>query len=413
MPSRSLAAIASLLLAAAPAAAETVTNATIVKLEDGKLTIKLANGKKTTLPLYGGFTAKAPKRPGGRPELIRDVDRFRLLETGNVITYSTGDANKVLSVLNVTLVRGTLADDEALDALLAANPGLVPKKDMAKLKATRSKAEAEKAATAAFLRGEDAPEGRKEQPQKSPDKVIEGTAKVERGKITIKPMSGGAEVTYPVGLNLRGIDLEGKVYEGPFAARLLGPDNVLAFGIGTVLGQESVIELRLLKGTVAELKPTRPQGGSTVFDGAIHKDDWDRYYKTASVGDFVEYRDPDFPDAPPARVEIVEVGKDYVVESRVVYFFGVAGSESRFKLKFDPQLSSGRPDKSTTVTAKVVDKELSCQLVEKRIGGADSEIYLRRLSCAEVPFDGVVREQLHGKLQKNLIRYRWAQRTKD
>lgn len=97
------------------------------------------------------------------------------------------------------------------------------------------------------------------------------------------------------------------------------------------------MELRLVRGTVAELKPQKPEPSSIVFDGTIRPADWERYYKTAQVGDYVEYRDPDNPNAPPARYEIMEVGKDYVVESRIAYFFGVAGTEARYKLKYDPR----------------------------------------------------------------------------
>jgi hypothetical protein len=339
MAARSLLFIA-LFLLTTPVFAETIPNATVVKLAEGNLTVKLANGRQVTLPVSGTFTAHAAKQPGARPEQVRDADRLRLLAPGNVITFKTGQAKKVTSVLDVTLIRGNLANDEVFDTLLAANPDLLPKKETAKLNANRSKVEAEQKATTAFLRGEDDPttNDAKRPPRTSPSKVIEGSvAKVERGKITIKPAILGPQVTYPVGLNLVAFDLEGKEYAGPFAARLLAPDNVLKFGIGNVLGKESIVELRLVRGTVAELKPQKPEPSSIVFDGTIRPADWERYYKTAQVGDYVEYRDPDNPNAPPARYEIMEVGKDYVVESRIAYFFGVAGTEARYKLKYDPR----------------------------------------------------------------------------
>lgn len=226
--------------------AETLPNATVVKLAEGKLTVKLANGRQLTLPVSGSFTARAPKQPGSKPEQVRDADRLRMLAPGNIITFKTGQANKVTSVLDVTLIRGTPANDETFDALLAANPDLLPKKELNKLKADRSKAESEQKATVAFLRGEDDPTASesKRPPRTSPAKVIEGSvAKMERGKITIKPANGGTEVSYPVGLNLVAFDLEGKEYAGPFATRLLAADNVLKFGIGNVLGKESIVEL--------------------------------------------------------------------------------------------------------------------------------------------------------------------------
>lgn len=414
MAARSLLFLAAFLLTNT-VSAETVPNATVVKLADGNLTVKLANGRQVTLPVSGTFTAHAAKQPGARPEQVRDADRLRLLAPGNVITFKTGQTKKVTSVLDVTLVRGSLANDEVFDALLAANPDLLPKKETAKLNANRTKAEAEQSSTAAFLRGEDDPNTpvAKRPPRSSPAKVIEGSvAKVERGKITIKPTSG-EEVTYSVGLNLVGIDLEGKEYEGPFAARLLSSDNVLKFGIGNVLGKESIVELRLVRGSVAELKPQKPEPSSIVFEGTIRPADWERYYKTAQVGDYVEYRDPDNANAPPARYEIMEVGKDYVVESRIVYFFGVAGTEARYKLKYDPrQKMPKQNERGKQVTATVAGQERPCQYIEERKSGANSDIYHRRLYCPEIPFDGLAREQLHGKLQKEVVGFKWGAKAK-
>jgi hypothetical protein len=137
------------------------------------------------------------------------------------------------------------------------------------------------------------------------------------------------------------------------------------------------------------------------------------YYKTAQVGDYVEYRDPDYPTAPPARFEIMEVGKDYVVESRIAYFFGIAGTESRYKLKHDPRQIVGKQnERGKPVTATVVGQERPCQYIEERKSGAGSDIYHRRLYSPEIPFDGLAREQLHGKLQKDVVSFKWAAKGK-
>jgi hypothetical protein len=50
--------------------------------------------------------------------------------------------------------------------------------------------------------------------------------------------------------------------------------------------------------------------------------------------------------------------------------------------------------------------------MEERKDGEHGTIFRRTLICPEIPFDGLAREQLHGKLQKEVVGFKWGAKGK-
>jgi len=201
---------------------------------------------------------------------------------------------------------------------------------------------------------------------------------------------------------LKIIDDKGEQQDPITGVRFLAKDNVI--DIKTMVDKkqkrEFVVEIKFVSGKVAELpktgakvdlkpdpnfkgKPTEIQSGDPV---------WNAYIKAAKVGDFTEYKSGN--DQEPGRQETLEVGKDYVVVTRVDYLFGKRiEMRTKFKLPpppkpgtktFDNPFAKGPTGKKTSEELTIGGKKVACTKID------DGKI--QTWTSADVPFDGLVKK---------------------
>lgn len=172
-----------------------------------------------------------------------------------------------------------------------------------------------------------------------------------------------------------------------------------------------ILEIRFASGKVAEMPkesesnsnlPPDPNWKGNVYGGEGVKTDpyWIQYIPKAKVGDFVEYyRGKDKNE--PARIETLEVGKDYVIIAKVFYILG-SRQEQREKHRIGPA-SAGKKSKKTTATQilEIDGKKITCD-----VETSQGKPY--RWKSTEIPFDGLVRHEVDGKQEYLVTSFGWG-----
>lgn len=166
-------------------------------------------------------------------------------------------------------------------------------------------------------------------------------------------------------------------------------------------GDRQILEIRFVSGKVADV-PTEPEANvnllpdpnwkGNVFGGEGVKTDpyWIQYIPKARVGDFVEYQRGQSKKEP-GRIETMEVGKDYVIIAKVYLVLGTR-EEHREKHRIGPA-SAAKKSRKTTATQEleVAGKKILCD-----VESSQGKPY--RWKSTEIPFDGLVRYEINGKL---------------
>lgn len=251
--------------------------------------------------------------------------------------------------------------------------------------------------------------------------TLEGVRIIKAGGGIISYHHDGKNTRLPVSPSLKLFDDKGEpvdVITG--VGRYLQPGNIVDMKVTSKQTQTSpakskskskskvtsppverqILEIRFVSGKVAEmpkesesnfnLRPD-PNWKGNVYGGEGVKTDpyWIQYIPKAKVGDFVEYyRGKDKNE--PARIETLEVGKDYVIIAKVFYILG-SRQEQREKHRIGPA-SAGKKSKKTTATQilEIDGKKITCD-----VETSQGKPY--RWKSTEIPFDGLVRNEVNGK----------------
>lgn len=248
--------------------------------------------------------------------------------------------------------------------------------------------------------------------------------KVEKGKLTAKV--DGEEKTFGFSVRVKALDLEGK--EPKLPAQLLVPGNVLALKTTTpdpaevragrfANGELVITEMRLVKGRLGSMEsaastsrePPEVKRPANMLSEALTPKQWDAYYQSAKVGDFIEFRSRGDKDDRPSRCEVMEVGEKFVVVLTTSYYLGQPEytwrkRELREVAGPGPRLPGSGSGRKSEVELSVDGRKLKCELVET---GDRKNPDSRKWSCKQVPFDGLVRHEVGGgKVIYELLRFR-------
>ena len=253
--------------------------------------------------------------------------------------------------------------------------------------------------------------------------------RVARG--TIEFVHDGKTVRLPISLSLKIYDDEGAAFDPIEGTKFLVAGNVLNIKTETdsATRKESILEIRFVSGKVAGLRKAKAVDlkPSPDFDGKLidvypTSPELDRYFRSAHVGDFVEYKNGD--DG--SRDEILEVGDGFVVHARVAALLG-SRTEHRTRVLLQPaegkaqaasskggskpaKMSDKAPKKAAKGDSKKKSKKVKSAPKEaegaKEEAGDTEELTVgeRTLVCqikkegkvtkwisAEVPFEGIVK----------------------
>lgn len=135
------------------------------------------------------------------------------------------------------------------------------------------------------------------------------------------------------------------------------------------------------------------------------KKQWEKYYKNAKPGDFIEY--VQMGGKMPSRLEVIEVGDGFVVELQTSMASGKP-SYTAFKKTFKDLGGKKAPElgqkKVSKVKVKVGDKELDGELVEMSFNG---KVTKKLWYSSEVPFSHlpVRSESGTGKVTREVVKF--------
>lgn len=135
------------------------------------------------------------------------------------------------------------------------------------------------------------------------------------------------------------------------------------------------------------------------------KEQWEKYYKNAKPGDFIEYVHTGV--KVPSRLEVIEVGDGFVVELQTSTIAGKP-SYTAFKKTFKDQGGKKAAEfgqkKTSMVKIKVGDQEVAAELVEHSFNG---KVTKKVWYSSEVPFSHqpVRSENSAGKVTSEVVKF--------
>lgn len=165
-----------------------------------------------------------------------------------------------------------------------------------------------------------------------------------------------------------------------------------------------IAQVALLVLTSVASAQTKLPPGVKLTSAAERKELWDKYFKDAKVGDFIEF--VGLGSKEPTRQEIIEVGKNYVVELQTRTSAGKK-SQTATKIFFKDLPGTLPPDrrqkKKSQVKIKIGDKEVNAELVQTISAG---KVVQKEWISKEVPYWHLpVKWESNGKVTREVLKF--------